>query len=154
MRCCAFVSPGIWTTFRSCRSLAVRCRIRSWRKDFCLRNRLAWVRSTSGCIRRFWWRTRRWTATRSRCALWESASVDQQHARACGQHREGGGDRGGGEGEDAREGGSDFGARNGRVHQSAADLQLPRAAADGRGEGEHRARGLRGRGASGGGAGR
>lgn len=80
--------------------------------------------------------------------------VDQQHARACGQHREGGRDRRGGEGEDAREGESDSGARDGRVHQSPADLQLPRAAADGRGEGEHRARGLRGRGASGSGAGR
>ena len=86
--------------------------------------------------------------------LEKSSSVDQQHACARGQHREGGGDRRGGEGEDAREGESDSGARDGRVHQSAADLQLPRAAADGRGEGEHRARGLRGRGTSGGGAGR
>ena len=119
-----------------------------------MRNRSAWVRSTNGSIRRSWWRIRRWTATRSRWIQWRGSSVDQQHACARGQHREGGGDRRGREGEDAREGESDSGARDGRVHQSAADLQLPRAAADGRGEGEHRARGLRGRGASGGGAGR
>ncbi|CAM9992129.1 unnamed protein product [Heterosigma akashiwo] len=77
---------------------------------------------------------------------------DLRLARARRLHPEGGGHRGGGARQDAPQVPEDHRPRGERVHQPAADLQLPRADLHGRGHGLHRARGLRGHRAPGQGA--